>query len=39
MENIPINLYCIDFFIVIKKNYKNQQELLHRPNNIDLLFS
>jgi len=28
-KNISINLYYIDFFIVIKKITKNQQELWH----------
>jgi len=32
MENVSINLYCIDVFIVTKKNCKNRQELSHRPN-------
>jgi len=35
MENTSINLHCIilyQFFIVIKKNCKKRQELLHRPN-------
>jgi len=29
MTNALINLYCIDFFIVINKIAKNRQELLH----------
>jgi len=29
---IYIVLYCINFFIIIKKIAKNRQELLHRPN-------
>jgi len=37
MENTSINLYCIDFFIVIKKIAKNRQEFLHRPNNSILI--
>jgi len=35
MENISINLYCIDFFYCYKKIAKNRQELLHRPNIIE----
>jgi len=37
MENTSINLYCIDFFIVIKKIAKNRQEFLHRSNNSILI--
>jgi len=32
MKNTSINLYCIDFFIVIKKFAKNRQEFLHQSN-------
>jgi len=33
MENTSINLYCIDFLIVIKKLQKNRlKRLLHRLN-------
>jgi len=37
-ENTSINLYHIDFFIIIKKIAKNRQDLLRRPNKIHSIF-
>jgi len=41
IKNILINLYCLDFFIVIiviKKIAKSRQKLLHQPNKFLIFF-